>query len=144
GVPIDAAISALFVESCGLGGPPAGSGLGLIRGPVQAYTFVVPTASDQSAIWAEEAYYTFGFGNANPLAPTYDPWNNESFLFIRPTTKSTLVATAKNISVPPAKWKGTPEPASADVVNAVANSTNAEATIGILGAEVYDSNRTKG
>jgi hypothetical protein len=144
GVSIDVAISALFVESCGLGGPPPGSGLALIQGPVQAYTFVVPTASDQNAIWAEEAYYTFGFGNGNPLAPTYDPWNDVNFMFIRPTTKSTLVATAANISVPPAKWKGTPEAASGDVVNAVVNSTNAEATIGILGAEVYDANRTKG
>ncbi len=142
GVAIDVAISALFVDSCGLG--PTPSGLALIQGPIQAYTFIVPTASDQNAIWAEEAYYAFGFGNANPLAPTYDPWNNESFLFIRPSTKSTLVATAKNIDVPPNKWKGVPEAASTDVVNAVTNSTSPEATIGILGAEVYDANRGKG
>jgi hypothetical protein len=144
GVTVDLAISALFVESCGLGGPPADSGLGLIEGPIQAYTFVVPTASDQRAIWAEEAYYAFGFGNANPLAPTYNPWNDESFLFIRPATKSTLVATAKNIDVPPNKWKGVPEAASSDVVTAVSTSTMAESSIGILGAEVYDSNRSNG
>ncbi|HEX4340465.1 MAG TPA: hypothetical protein VH062_31370 [Polyangiaceae bacterium] len=144
GVPIDLAISALFVESCGLGGPPVDSGLTLIQGPVQAYTFVVPEASDQTAIWAEEAYYAFGFGNANPLAPKYNPWNDEMFMFIRPTTKSTLVATAKNIDVPPAQWKGVQEAASSDVVSAVVNSTNAEASIGILGAEVYDANRGKG
>src|SRR5262249_11387985 len=71
GAPIDVAISALFVQSCGLGGAPAGSNLGLIQGPVQAYTFVVPKASDQTAIWAEEGYYVFGFGNQNPLAPQY-------------------------------------------------------------------------
>ncbi|HTQ05003.1 MAG TPA: hypothetical protein VMI54_14160 [Polyangiaceae bacterium] len=144
GVTLDLAISALFVESCGLGGPPDDSGLGLIQGPVQAYTFVVPTASDQTAIWAEEAYYAFGFGNANPLAPTYDPWNDEAFMFIRPATKSTLVATAKNIDVPPNKWKGVAEAASSDVVTAVSTSTEAEATIGILGAEVYDGNRNGG
>jgi hypothetical protein len=144
GAPIDVAISALFVESCGLGGPPAGSGLALIQGPIQAYTFVVPTASDQNAIWAEEAYYAFGFGNSNPLAPTYNPWNSESFMFIRPTTKSTLVATAKNIDVPPTKWKGVQESASGDVVNAVVHSATPEATIGILGAEVYDADRSMG
>jgi hypothetical protein len=143
-VPVDLAISALFVQSCGLGVPEAGSSLGLIQGPIQAYTFIVPTASDQTAIWAEEAYYTFGFGAANPLAPTYDPWNNPSFMFIRPATKSTLVATAKNIAVPPAKWKGVQEPASSDVVTAVSTSAQPEATIGILGSEVYDSNRGKG
>jgi hypothetical protein len=36
------------------------------------------------------------------------------------------------------------EAASSDVVNAVVNSPNAEASIGILGAEVYDANRGKG
>jgi hypothetical protein len=141
GAPIDFAISALLVQSCMLGEPPAGSGLALIQGPNQAYTFVVPTASDQTAIWAEEAYYAFGFGNNNPLGP---PWNNESFMFIRPTTKSTLVATALNIGVPPTKWKGTSEAASSDVVNAVTNSPSPEATLGILGAEVYDGDRGKG
>ncbi len=111
---------------------------------MQAYTFIVPSASDQTAIWAAEAYYAFGFGVNNPLAPQYDPWNNEQFMFIRPTTKSTLVATAKNIDLPPNKWKGVAESASADVVAAVATSTSPEQTIGILGAEVYDADRDKG
>jgi hypothetical protein len=141
GAPIDVAISALLVQSCGMGDPPTGSGLALIQGPNQAYTFVVPTASDQTAIWAEEAYYAFGFGNTNPLGP---PWNNDQFLFIRPSTKSTLVATALNIHVPPSKWKGVSEAASSDVVNAVTNSAMPAATIGILGAEVYDGDRGKG
>src|SRR5262249_53465299 len=110
-------------------------------GPIQAYTFIVPTQSDQNAIWAEEGYYAFGFGANNPLAPTYNPWNVEQFMFIRPATKSTLVATAKNIAVPPAKWKGMPLNASTDVVNAVKNTSMVEPTIGILGAEVYDANR---
>ncbi|MEO8900921.1 MAG: hypothetical protein ABI627_05295 [Polyangiaceae bacterium] len=142
GVSLDLAISALFVDSCGLGPTPAG--LGLIQGPIQAYTFVVPTASDQKAIWAQEAYYAFGFGASNPLATAYNPWNDPAFMFIRPPTKSTLVATAKNINVPPAKWKGTPEAASSDVVTAVKGSAQPEKSIGILGAEVYDGNRNNG
>jgi hypothetical protein len=141
GAPIDVAISALFVQSCGDGVPEAGSGLALIQGPIQAYTFVVPTASSQSAIWAEEAYYAFGFGNTNPMGP---PWNNDQFMFIRPQTKSTLVATAFNIGVPPTDWKGQQLAASSDVVNAVTTSSNPEATIGILGAEVYDGDRGNG
>jgi hypothetical protein len=144
GARIDVGISAFFVDSCGLGDPPTGSGLGLIQGPVQAYLFVVPTASDQTAIWAEEAYYTFGFGILNPLAPKYDPWNNEAFMFIRPTTTSPLVTAASNIDLPPAKWKGVAETGLADVVAAVALSSAPEATIGILGAEVYDADRAKG
>jgi hypothetical protein len=138
GAAIDVGISALFVQSCGDGVPEAGSGLALIQGPIQAYTFVVPTASSQTAIWAAEAYYAFGFGDGNPLGP---PWNNQQFMFIRPTTKSTLVATAFNIDLPADDWLGVQEPASSDVVNAVTTSTNPEATIGILGAEVYDGDR---
>ncbi len=140
GAPIDVAISALFVDSCGLGGPPAGSNLALIQGPIQGYTFVVPTASTQTSISAEEAYYAFGFGDANKI----EPWRHKQTLFIRPPTKSTLVATALNIGVPPNKWMGIPEAASSDVVTAVKGSATPEATIGILGNEVYDANRGKG
>jgi hypothetical protein len=140
GEPVDVGIAALFVQSCGLGLPPAGSGLALFQGPVQAYTFVVPTASSQEAIWAEEAYYAFGFGDANLLTP----WNDEVLMFIRPPSKSTLVATALNILVPPDKWHGVPENESQDVANAVAASVDPEPTIGILGAEVYDAERGMG
>jgi hypothetical protein len=140
--PVDVGISALFPASCALGGPDAGSSVGLINGPVQAYTFIAPTGSTQKAIWAEEAYYAFGFGNANKIPP----WQNISYMFTRPATKSTLVATALNILVPPNKWQGTPEAASSDVVFQVANSksTPLDLTIGILGDEVYDANRSSG
>ena len=141
GIPIDVAISALFVDSCS-NLPSKPSNLALIQGPIQAYTFIVPTASTQTAIWSEEAYYSFGFGNNNPLPSTTTPWNNENFLFIRPTTKSTLVATALNIGVLPTKMKGVQEAASSDVVSAVKNSAQPEPTIGLLGAEVYDANRS--
>jgi hypothetical protein len=112
--------------------------VGAFQGPIQAYLFVVPRASSQTAIAAEEAYMTFGFGGT-----TYQimPWIDALFMFIRPITKSTLVSMAFNIGVPPAKWKGVMESASSDVVNALVNSTNPEKSIGILGAEVYDPQR---
>ncbi|MES1175815.1 MAG: hypothetical protein ABUL62_15950 [Myxococcales bacterium] len=143
GIPIDVAISALFVDSCSnLAAKPAS--LALIQGPVQAYTFVVPTGSQQTAIWSQEARYAFGLGANNPLSPTYNPWNDEQFMFIRPVTKSTLVATALNIELLPSLWKGQKKDMSSDVVTAVKGSTKPLATIGILGAEVYDSNRQNG
>ena len=113
--------------------------VGAFQGPIQAYVFAVPSASSQTAISAEEAYITFGFGGT-----TYQimPWIDALFYFIRPITKSTLVSMAFNIGVPPAKWKGVMESASSDVVNALVNSTNPEKSIGILGAEVYDANRS--
>jgi hypothetical protein len=140
GVPIDVGIAALFVDTCGLGDPPMGSNLALVKGPIQAYTFIVPSASDQNAIWAEEAYYAFGFGDANKLMP----WNNQELMFIRPPSKSTLVATAANILVPPNDWHGVPENLSTDLFTAVATSPNPEPTIGILGSEVYDADRGGG
>jgi hypothetical protein len=135
GDPIGLAISALFVASCNLGAPPMG--LGVIDGPKQGYGMVVPTASDQQAIVAEEAYFTFGFGQAGMIMP----WNNEMQMFIRPATKSTLLSIAANIGVPAAKWHGVAENASTDVVNAVSTSATPEQAIGILGVDVYDANR---
>jgi hypothetical protein len=137
GTPIDLAISALFVQSCTQQSPP--QGLGLITGPIQGYGFVVPKASTQTAIVAEEAYFTFGFGNNGQI----EPWHDESFMFIRPTTKSTLLTLAANIGVPGAKWKGQQLNASSDVLNAVSTSTTPEPTIGILGMEIFDANRSK-
>jgi hypothetical protein len=104
GAAIDVAISALFVSSCTMTAPPAG--MGLITGPIQGYSFVVPKASSQRGVTAEEAYFTFGFGNNDML----DSWNSEMFMFIRPTTKSTLLTLAAAIGVPGAKWKGVQQP----------------------------------
>jgi hypothetical protein len=135
GVPLDVVNSALFVSSCNMADPPGG--VGLFEGPKQGYLFVVPEASTQKAITAEEAYFVFGFGAAGMI----DPWIDETFFYIRPVTKSTLLALAAYISVPGAKWKGQPFDKSADVVNAVNTSASPEKTIGILGVEIYDQHR---
>ena len=135
GNAIDMAISALFVNSCNLGQTPAG--LAVISGPEQGYGFVVPKASTQQALVAEEGYFVFGFGQQGMVTP----WTDEMHMFIRPTTKSTLLSLAANIGVPGSKWHGVQENASTDVVNAVSTSTSPEATIGILGIEVFDANR---
>lgn len=137
GVPLDLAVSALFVSSCDPSPPPMG--IGLFQGPVQPYVFIVPKASSQKAITAEEAYFVFGFGAAGKV----EPWTDESLFFIRTTTKSTLLTMAAAIGVPGAKWKGVMLDKSSDVLNGVATSVNPEKTIGILGAEVYDANRDK-
>ncbi|MDI1442815.1 hypothetical protein [Polyangium sp. 6x1] len=137
GVPLDLAISALFVSSCDPSPPP--SGIGLFQGPVQPYVFIVPEASSQRAITAEEAYFVFGFGAQGKV----EPWTDESLYFIRTTTKSTLLTMAAAIGVPGAKWKGVMLDKSSEVLNGVATSPSPEKTIGILGAEIYDGNRDK-
>jgi hypothetical protein len=137
GHTVDLANSALFVSTCDPSTPP--SGIGLFDGAIQAYNLVVPKASTQTAITAEEAYFTFGFGAAGRVTP----WNDEAFLEIRnKSTTSTLLTWAHVIGVlPPTKMKGVVQASSTAVVNAVANSVSPERTIGLLGAEIYDGNR---
>ena len=135
GVTLDVVNSNVFIGACTQVPTPAG--IGIFQGPVQPYVFVVPKASTQTAITGEEAYFTFGFGTAGQAAP----WVDESFLFIRTPTKSTLLSMAAAIGVPAAKWKGIPFDKSTEVLNAVATSVSPEKTIGILGAEIYDAHR---
>jgi len=128
--------SALLNSACTTERPP--STVHLTPGPAQAYVLAVPKASSQIAITFEEAYFVFGFGMAGMVIP----WVDETELFIRTVTKSTLLAWAANISVPADKWKGVRVDGSQMVVSDLQTATNPEAALGILGAEVYDANRT--
>jgi hypothetical protein len=138
-------ISALYPASCQLGGPDAGSSVGLIDGPIQAYTFIVPPsqfASDGMGIYAEEAHAAFGAHKGAGLVMWNGAaeWNDPAQMFFRPTTKSTLVSTAFNIQLTAAVMAqgAVQEAKSSDVLTAVAAATSANA-IGILGDEVYDT-----
>lgn len=133
---VDIANSALFNSACTMT-PPKPDTVKLTQGPVQAYVMAVPKASPEKAITAEEAYFVFGFGSAGQVAP----WDDELQMFIRTTTKSTLLAWAANIGVPGAKWKGVQRDGSPMVVADLQGSTTPEKAIGILGAEVYDGLR---
>jgi hypothetical protein len=135
GHAIDVANSALFVSACNP--PTMPPNIAQFPGPIQAYVFIVPTASTQVAITAEEAYFVFGFGAAGMAMPWLDP----TYYYIRPTTKSTVLSIAANIGVPASKWQGQKLDKSTQVLSSVAMSAMAEKTIGILGAEVYDANR---
>jgi hypothetical protein len=69
------------------------------------------------------------------------PWIDETQMFIRTTSKSTLLTWAANISVPANKWKGSAFDQSTQVESALLNSTKPENAIGILGVEVFDADR---
>lgn len=141
------AISDVFVETCTRAARPAT--IGDFTGPAQVMTFVVPPASTQTAITADEAYFAFGFGGAQGKQAA--PWTDPNFFYIRPDSSGTLRILASVIGVPNEKWFGQrknssgKDAGSGDVLNAVAASTNAEGTIGILGMEVVDAgtNRDK-
>lgn len=137
GVPIDLASSAVFISNCTTDPLPAG--IAAFQGAITPFVFVIPKADiTDLAITAEQAYFAFGFGASGQETP----WNDPAFMFIRPATKSTVVTMGASIRVPPAKWQGTQEAASSSVVRAVAMSTSPQKTIGILGADVADQNRT--
>lgn len=135
GVDVDVAIGATFIESCDLGAPPAG--VALIPGPVQAYLFAVPKLSSQTALTAGEGYMVFGHGENGDIVP----WDDETQLFIRTTTKSTLLTSMAALDVPVNKAKGIRFDFSSEVVNALTGSVAPEKAIGILGCEVYDRHR---
>jgi hypothetical protein len=129
--------SALFNSACPVPPtPPIGFAITPVQGPTQAYVLAVPTAADPIAITFEEAYFVFGFGMQGEITP----WIDEKQLFIRKNTTSTLLAWAANLAIPAGQFLGIAEPGSPEVTSAVASGT--KASIGILGAEVYDGNRT--
>ncbi len=143
--PAGLGISALYPASCQLGGPDAGSSVGLIDGPIQAYTFIVPPsqfASDGMAIYAEEAHAAFGAhkGAGQVTWNGATEWNDPAQMFFRPTTKSTLVSTAFNVQLTASVMAqgAVQEAASSGVLSAVLAATSPNA-IGILGDEVYDT-----
>ncbi|MFO0675099.1 MAG: hypothetical protein U0169_01065 [Polyangiaceae bacterium] len=137
GQPIDLAIGATFLSSCTQNPPPAG--VALFTGPIQGYAFIVPKASTQKSLTAEQGYFVWGFGKNGQA----EPWTDEAFLFGRTATKSTALTLAAAIGVPVTKLKGQLMDKSSEVLNLVANSTNPEKTIGLMGTEIYDANRDK-
>ena len=144
GVFLDIGNSALFNSACTQEMPPAN--VHLTTGPTQAYVLAVPKASTQTAITFEEAYFVFGFGPTllASMNGSIAPWLDEMQMFIRGPTKSTLLAWAANLTITPVtKFHGVVPTGdgSPGVVASLQNSPSPEAAIGLLGAEVYDSNR---
>ena len=143
GVFPDIGNSALANSACTSEPPPAT--VQLTVGPTQAYVLAVPKASTQVAITFEEAYFVFGFGPTilAAMQGSIPPWLDEMQLFIRGTTRSTLLAWAANLTISPVtKFKGVVGPdSSGGVVSELQNSPTPEAAIGLLGAEVYDAQR---
>ncbi len=138
GIPIDIGIGATYTSSCTASAPP--SDIGVFAGPIAGYGFIVPKASSQRTLTAEQGYFVFGFGNNGQATP----WVDEHYIFTRTATKSTALTLSAALGVSPVtKLRGTPFNGSTEVLNSVAQSTNPEKTIGLLGTEIYDVNRDK-
>jgi ABC-type phosphate transport system substrate-binding protein len=135
GTHVDVGLSDVWVDTCTGQAVPAG--VHDTTGPVEAMLFVVPKASTQTALTAEEAYFIFGYG-ATGLAM---PWVNELTLLVRNALSGTQQIIAHNIAVPAGRWKGKDMGGSQQVADGVAAATTSEATLGILGADFYDLHR---
>jgi ABC-type phosphate transport system substrate-binding protein len=136
----DVGVSDVFATTCPMvTSLPAD--VGDFFGPNQVMSFVVPTASSQTMISAEAAYFVYGFGMAGMAAP----WTDETFIFQRSATSGTQAMIATAINVPPNKWKGVMESSSGNMLSALvaAATTGPEKAIGILASDVADANRDK-
>lgn len=161
GLHIDLGIGATFISSCSdsvLATQP--EEVHIFRGPVQAYGFVVPEGSLEAAgggITREEAFFIFSGQGA---AAGAFPWTAEPnppapgtpSVYIRRSTTSTLLTSASNVApelLAPDRWVGFrldgQDDRSSVVMNGVANAPPAlrDATIGILGVELYDRERDR-
>jgi ABC-type phosphate transport system substrate-binding protein len=135
GTHVDVGVSDVYVDTCTGLQPP--SGVSQFSGPIQSMLFVVPKASTQLAITAEEAYFVFGFGMPGGAMP----WVNELVLFVRNALSGTQQMVAHEIAVPAGRWKGIDKGGSQGVIDSVAASTATEATIGIVSSDIYDLHR---
>lgn len=146
----DLGISIVFPDSTNCPqAPPIPSTVKVVQGPVQAFVFAVPggvgtsMGSTQKTITAEEAYLLMGLGPMMSMTP---PWDDPTFVYGRPASKGTQISIGANIGVPASKWKLLMDAmhqidqstAVATAIAAHLSDGNAEKTIGILGAEIYD------
>jgi ABC-type phosphate transport system substrate-binding protein len=105
--PVDVGVSDVFATSC-----PGVKGDTLATAKVadfdtffaQVMEFIVPGGdggSDQTAISAEAAYLTFGFGNNGGT-----PWSKQDQFMVRNNTSGTQVMLSKAIGLDASKWIG--------------------------------------
>jgi len=139
GNPVDIGVSDVYASSCGVSELP--SDVKDFYGPVQAMTFVVPSASSQSVISAEAAYLVYGFGNNSQVSP----WTDETAIEQRSATSGTQQMIGAYLKVPAAKFKGHANKGSGDLLTALTTSAangNADKALGILATDVADKNRS--
>ena len=133
-------IGATFLSSCAT--VPVNAEIKQFTGPVQSYGFIVPNQSSQIAITAQEGYLAYGFAAGTGQAL---PWIGQALRYSRGPTASTALTCGANIGLKGNQLKGTVPVGntSTEVLNFVASSGTPEATIGLMGTEVYDGARNQ-
>ena len=119
----------------GVGALPAD--IGDFVGPVNTYSLIVPTASSQTVISSEGAYFAFGFGQLGQA----QPWVDDTQIFKRDANSAAQLFISLATGIPPEKFKGVDTRTNAGTITAVATSIKPEAAIGLVSGEVADANR---
>lgn len=139
GPTISLGIGATYLSSCPQ--TPAQPGdVGVFDGPIQAYGFITHKTSSQVAITAEEGYLAYGFTEGGGEAA---PWIVQNLRFKRGNTASTTLTMSSAIRLLPTQMKAAADSGTSDaLITSVMNSPTPEATLGILGTELFDQRRT--
>lgn len=138
GEPIVLGIGATYLSSCPAATQP--TDIGVFDGPIQAYAFITHKDSAQVAITAEEGYLAYGFTEGGGEA---SPWVVQNLRFKRNNTASTTLTMSSAIRLLPTQMKAADFTTSDALVTAVTTqgAANPNATLGVLGTELYDARR---
>jgi hypothetical protein len=137
GEPVDVGESDVYATSCA--STYTDPTVADYTGPVQAITFVVPSASSQKAISAEAAHLTFAAGGNSVVMP----WNDPTYYFVRSSGTGTIQLPSKAIDVAPTMWWGFDRLSAGNLVETMeaVPPENAEASIGVLSNDYADRSR---
>jgi hypothetical protein len=135
----DVGVSDVFYESCTNVTPTTRPAtLGDFFGPVQAMEIVVPKSnSSTSYITAQEAQDVWGCGPSAGIAG----FTQTGGIFCRDYTSGTQIIISDAIGLNPMAVLGVSESSSGNMASAVAGFATPTASIGFIGADVYDSDR---
>jgi hypothetical protein len=137
GQPIDFASMGNSATSCpGVAALPAD--IGDFLGPVNTYNLIVPTASSQTSISSEGAYFAFGFGQLGQA----QPWVDDTQIFRRDANSAAQLFVALATGIPAEKFKGIDTKTNGGTITAVSQSTKPEAAIGLVSGEIADASRS--
>jgi hypothetical protein len=139
GQPIVLGIGATYLSSCPQT-PAQPLDVGVFEGPIQAYGFITHNQSSQVAITAEEGYLAYGFAEGGGEAV---PWTAQNRRFKRGNSASTTLTMSSAIRLLPAQMKAAADSGTSDdLITSVTSSTDFDATLGILGTELFDQRRS--
>jgi ABC-type phosphate transport system substrate-binding protein len=114
--------------------PP--STFGDFLGPIEAFDFLVPKASNETTISAAAAYFVYGFGTQGQAAP----WTDETVILKRDQNSAAAILVSLAIGVPVAKFKGVDAKSNGQTVALLGAATNVQGAIGFASHETAEAN----